>query len=139
LILVPFLWTVIGFVCWELRATDRLMTPLSLTAAVLCLANTAMLYSQAAQDGVAMVAHLGRGIGYFILLLSLMKVASLDIAERIRAEAKLARLNEELERRVQERTGELQAANETLQGEIAVRRQVEQRVLKLRGPQQSNR
>jgi hypothetical protein len=107
LILAPVLWAVIGLVCWKLRATDRLLKPLALTAAVLCLANTAMPYSRAPHDEIAMVAHLGRAIGYFVLLLSLMKLASSDVIERIRAEAKLARLNEDLERRVLERTREL--------------------------------
>jgi signal transduction histidine kinase/ActR/RegA family two-component response regulator len=128
LILAPVFWAIVGLGCWKLRAMDRLLKPLALSAAVLCLANTTMLYSRAPHDAVAMVAHLGRGIGYFILLLSLMKMASSDMIERIRAEARLARLNEDLERRVLERTGELQRTNEALQSEVGVRRQAEQKV-----------
>jgi hypothetical protein len=56
---------------------------------------------------LAMVAHLDKRIGRFALLLSLMKIASSDMIESIRAETKLRRLNEDLKRRVLERTEEL--------------------------------
>lgn len=127
LMLAPVVWAIVGLVCWRLRTTDRLLKPLALIAAVLCLANIAMLYSRAPHDEIAMVAHLGRAIGYLVLLLYLMRIASSDMIARIRAETKLAQLNENLERRVLERTRELESTNETLQGEISVRRQAEQK------------
>ena len=51
--------------------------------------------------------------------------AGLDITERKRAEEALKKAHEELERRVQERTSELVAANQQLAQEIEERRRVE--------------
>ena len=50
----------------------------------------------------------------------------IETPELIQAKAEINRLNEELEQRVIERTGELAAANEELRREIAERRRVEQ-------------
>ena len=51
-----------------------------------------------------------------------------EIGERRQAEAAVRQLNDELERRVQERTAELEAANERLRQEVEERRRAEERL-----------
>lgn len=125
LILAPPLWAITCVLCWRLRMADRIFRPLALMAAVVLLGHVAMLYSQAPHDTEAMVAHFGKVAGRLVLLLTIMRMASSDMLERMLAEAQLARLNEELEQRVEERTAELASANRTLESEILVRRQAE--------------
>lgn len=127
LIVAPLLWAITCVLCWRLRATDRIFGPLALMGAVVLLGHVAMLYSQAPHDTEAMVAHLGKVAGRLVLLLSMMRMASSDMLERMRAEAQLARLNEELEVRVEERTAQLAASNLALESEILVRRHAEQK------------
>lgn len=58
-------------------------------------------------------------------------VAHLDITLRKRAEKGIRRMNDELERRVGERTRELQAANDVLQREMAARLRLEEEILEI--------
>jgi PAS domain S-box-containing protein len=109
LIAAPLLYAVVAAAAWRMRAADPLLRPLAWMAATAMVANMVMLYSKAPHDGPAMVAHLGRVTAYLVLFFTLMQMASRDMRERIRAETRLARLNQELDRRVLERTAELEA------------------------------
>ncbi len=58
-------------------------------------------------------------------------VAHLDITLRKQAEKDIRRMNDELERRVGERTRELQEANDVLQREMAARLRLEEEILEI--------
>jgi signal transduction histidine kinase/ActR/RegA family two-component response regulator len=118
--LVPaaLLWAGITWFAWRMRDEDRALPSIALMALTLFVANAVMLYSRAPHDEAAMIAHLGKVSAYISFVLALMYMASLDMAERIRAEARLARSNEELEERVVERTSELAVVNTKAEAQL---------------------
>ncbi|MDQ7246472.1 ATP-binding protein [Dongia sedimenti] len=123
---VPMLWAGIAWVAWRMRDLERKLPPIAAMALILAVGNTAFLYSAAGNDDLAMVAHLSRVTGYLVLMLAVMRMASRDMQERIQAERALSRLNAELERRVAERTVQLETLNRSLTAENEERRRVEE-------------
>jgi signal transduction histidine kinase/PAS domain-containing protein/ActR/RegA family two-component response regulator len=115
LLVVPVIWALVAGIAVHNRKRDRLMLPLAFMAITLCVANVTMLYSRAPHDAMAMIAHLGRVSGYLLMLLALMRGATLDMQARIDAERALAQANAQLETRVRERTAELVRSTESLQ------------------------
>jgi PAS domain S-box-containing protein len=121
---VPLLWGVVVWFCWRRRA-DRLLPIVGFMAFVMIVAHVAMLYSRAPHDTQAMAAHLGKLSAYLTILLSLMQMASSDMGELVRSERAVAELNQQLERRVEARTAQLESAYKSLEAEIAIRTRAE--------------
>jgi signal transduction histidine kinase/ActR/RegA family two-component response regulator len=126
LIGVPILWAAIAWTTWRTRDVERKLPPIAAMALILAVGNTVFLYSVVANDSMGMVAHVSRVIGYLVLMLAVMRMASQDMRERIQAEHALSQLNAELERRVAERTEQFETANRALTLENDERRRVEE-------------
>ena len=125
----PLLWLVVAVWAWRLRDRHRLTLPIAWASGALFLGHLAMLYSRAPADSQAMIAHVGKLSGYLVLLLWVMKMASEDVRDRIRAETELAALNADLDRQVAERTNELVSAHEHLSRESSERRRADAKAL----------
>ena len=104
LILVPLLWALVGVACWRRRAESEIAQAIAPTALVLALAHAVMLYSHAASDTVAMVAHLGKFVGDLLLVFNLTQIGAADTARRRQVEQQLIELSRDLDARVAERT-----------------------------------
>ncbi|HEY9646610.1 MAG TPA: PAS domain-containing protein [Chroococcidiopsis sp.] len=74
-------------------------------------------------EHVTLIRVLADQLAIAILQSNLYRQANLDLAERQRAEAALQELNQELEKRVQKRTAQLELINHQLKVEIMERRQ----------------
>jgi signal transduction histidine kinase/CheY-like chemotaxis protein len=126
LIGVPLLWAATGWSAWRSREAERKLAPIAMMALILFCGNTAILFSDISNDGLAMAAHLSRITGYLVMVLAVMRMGSQDMRDRIRAEQALAKLNIELEHRVTERTAQLAEINRTLTAEVEERKRVEE-------------
>ena len=126
LILVPLLWAGVGVAAWRWRESARELPALADAAVILTIGHLVMLYSRAPHDAPAMVAHFGKIGGYVVFLLALMRLASRDMLERLRAERAVTELNAALEQRVWDRTAEIAAVNKSLESEVVERRKAAQ-------------
>jgi signal transduction histidine kinase len=126
--LVPVFWAVAGCACWRARRGNDILRMLALMAVPMVLGSIAMLYSQALQDDMSMIAHSGKFIGKLFFLASLMEMSALDMARRQRVEAALQNLNLQLEQRVRDRTKQVEQSNDALKGEVMRRQEAERRL-----------
>jgi signal transduction histidine kinase/CheY-like chemotaxis protein len=128
LLLVPAVWLITGGMLWRRRSVDRLLPSLARIAPVFVIGHVAMLFSAAPHDAQAMVAHLAVLSANLLLLIMLMRMASLDMVERLNAERNLAELNRALEQRIADRTSQLESMNAKLEEEVMVRARAEEEV-----------
>ena len=113
LVLVPLAWVVVAITGWQRRNIDRLYPMLSLMAATLVVASILMLYSRSPPDNLAMASHALLAAALLAVILLKLRAATQDAHALIRAEQELTELNAQLERRVFDRTAELQLAHDT--------------------------
>ena len=127
LVLAPVLWAAAGCLCWQRRKQNEILTMFALMAAVMVVANVAMLYSRAYDDAPAMIGHFGKFLGKLFFLMSLMEMTATEMAQRQRAEAALQSLNMQLDQRVRDRTKQVEQSNDALKDEVMRRQQAERR------------
>jgi signal transduction histidine kinase/ActR/RegA family two-component response regulator len=129
LVLVPLLWIPVASSYWRRRHEDRIAHAVAFYGVIAAVANTAMLYSRAPADALAMIGHLGMLCAGLYLLFSLTQMGAADTARRMRAERDLSALNVALETRVRERTQELEDSNVALRSEMITRELAEHSAL----------
>jgi signal transduction histidine kinase/CheY-like chemotaxis protein len=126
--LAPLLWAAAGYLCWQRRDESDILRMFALMSAIMVLANIAMLYSHTYDDAPAMIAHFGKFAAKLFFLVSLMELTASEMAHRLGAERELQLLNAELERRVHDRTEQVEQSNDALMGEVMRRQQAERRL-----------
>jgi PAS domain S-box-containing protein len=104
LIFVPLLWALVAAAYWKRRDDSEIARAIALTAVILAVAHSVMLYSHSPSDTLAMVAHLGKFVGDTLLLFNLTQIGAADSARRQQVEQQLIELSRDLEARVVERT-----------------------------------
>src|SRR5262249_34113453 len=92
LALSPLLWAAAGVACWRARAVNPVIKALAVMSVIMVIAFSAMLYSTAPDDAMAMIAHVGKLIGRVFLLLSLVQMGAIESVLRTRAERELRAL-----------------------------------------------
>ena len=94
LVAVPLLWGIVCVGYWRARRQDEIMPAIALMSIIMVLGHTAILYSHAQNDSLAMIAHLGKLVAKLYLLMCVMQMGAAAMAQRIRAERALQQLNE---------------------------------------------
>jgi signal transduction histidine kinase/ActR/RegA family two-component response regulator len=118
-VMVPLLWCAVGVAYWRRhRAEDGIAYLVGMFALLAIPANSAMFVSLAPADSAAMIAHAGKVVGELFLLISLIRMGTLEVRRGMREKRDLTLLNEALEERVQGRTKELETANVALRFEM---------------------
>ena len=128
LLLAPLLWAGAGYFCWQRRQASDILRMFALMAAIMVPANVAILFSQFVDDGPAMIAHFGVLVATLFFLMSLMEMSAIEMAQRHRVESELQHFNTQLERRVHDRTKQVEQSNDALKGEVMRRQDAERRL-----------
>ncbi|HEY3918928.1 MAG TPA: ATP-binding protein [Stellaceae bacterium] len=127
LVAAPVLWALAGYLCWQRRRESPILGMVALMAVLMVPANIVALYSRLADDSPATIAHFGKVIAALYLLMTLMEMSMIEMGRRQRAESELQLLNAQLERRVHDRTKQVEQSNDALKGEVMRRQQAERR------------
>ena len=128
LVLSPILWAIAGVVCWWRRENNDITGTIAVMSIILVITNFTILFSRTANDAAGMTAHVGMLLGRLFMLIALLQMGSIEMVKRVRAQRALTDLNKDLDRRVGERTAELETTNFALTAENSLREQAERRL-----------
>ncbi|HEY0107328.1 MAG TPA: ATP-binding protein [Rhizomicrobium sp.] len=122
------LWLAVASLYWRHRKTNDATRAFALMAMLLVPSSAAILFSHGPYDAAALFGHLGKLAAGLFFLLSITQVGARSTARLERAESDLQAFNSELERRIRERTAQLESTNETLVAEAGLRRKIEHKL-----------